>query len=129
VLIRGERGEITDTRVRYLQDFQTPLMLDLQRQDTGQNGNLEGHYHRGIIVGETWLYRKSLSLCTSQRRRDRRGDVSRQNGHLCRWRSRLLRPGSSCQDHYLSLLIDQACETQQTIHSTTQSWATTLMAR
>ncbi len=57
VLLRGERGEIHDTRVRWLADATTPLDAELTRRDTGLDGNLEGYHHAGITLGETWVYR------------------------------------------------------------------------
>ncbi|MCJ7736591.1 MAG: Gfo/Idh/MocA family oxidoreductase, partial [Anaerolineae bacterium] len=37
VLVRGERGEITNREVRYLKDFSTPVELELRRVDAGQD--------------------------------------------------------------------------------------------
>lgn len=57
VLVWGERGEIHDSTVRWLQDARTPLTKELMRRDTGHDGNLEGLYHAGITAGDAWLYR------------------------------------------------------------------------
>lgn len=51
LLVRGERGEIDGTVVRWLADARTPLRVTLERHDTGQDGNLEGHYLTGITAG------------------------------------------------------------------------------
>ena len=40
VLVRGERGEIHDTTVRYLEDATTPVTLELRRHAIGQDGDL-----------------------------------------------------------------------------------------
>ncbi|GCF11222.1 Gfo/Idh/MocA family protein [Dictyobacter arantiisoli] len=123
VLIRGERGEITDTHLRYLQDFQTPLMLELQRQDTGHYGNLEGYYHRGIIVGDTWLYRNPFPFA---RFNDDEIAVATSLARMADYVAGgpdFYSLAEAAQDHYLSLLIDQACNSGETIRSETQSWA------
>lgn len=57
LLVRGERGEIQNSTVRFLQDFQTPVAVELVRRDTGQDGNLEGLYHAGVTMGDEWVYR------------------------------------------------------------------------
>lgn len=57
VLVRGEWGEIKDHEVRYLLDAKTPAQLELKRWDLGHSGNLEGYAHRGITLGERWVYR------------------------------------------------------------------------
>ncbi len=61
VLVRGERGEITDSRLKYLRDYLTPVTLDLVRQDAGQDGNLEGYFHKGILAGDEWLYKNPFA--------------------------------------------------------------------
>ena len=61
VLIRGERGEIDGPLVRWLADVRTPVRLTLERHDTGQDGNLEGHYLEGITAGAEWLYRNPFA--------------------------------------------------------------------
>ena len=56
VLVRGERGEINDARVRWLLDAQHPVTVDLVRHDRGRDGNLEGLFHAGITLGDAWVY-------------------------------------------------------------------------
>jgi predicted dehydrogenase len=57
VLIRGERGEIRDYDVRYLEAFDKPVHFELQRQNAGEDGNLEGLWHKGYTGGAEWIYR------------------------------------------------------------------------
>jgi predicted dehydrogenase len=57
VLIRGERGEIHDAMVRYLEDATTPVTVELRRHETGQDGNLEGLGFVGISAGADWVVR------------------------------------------------------------------------
>jgi predicted dehydrogenase len=61
VLLRGERGEINGTTVRYLVDATTPVVVELTRRDTGQDGNLEGLHHAGVTLGATWVYRNPFA--------------------------------------------------------------------
>lgn len=123
VLVRGERGEIHDMQVRYLQDFRTPVTLELVRQDTGQDGNLEGYYHRGILAGSEWLYRNpwiparlsddeiAIATCLDKMEQYAAGGVS------------FYSLAEASQDHYLSLLLKQALETSEVVRSTQQVWA------
>jgi predicted dehydrogenase len=57
LLVRGERGEIQNSTVRSLRDVHTPWKVELDRRDTGHDGNLEGLYHEGITLGDEWAYR------------------------------------------------------------------------
>lgn len=61
VLVRGERGEIHDSTVRYLADATSPVVLELQRHETGRDGNLEGLGLVGITLGEEWLARNEFA--------------------------------------------------------------------
>ena len=55
--VRGERGEIEDDIVRYLNDAGDPIEQSLRRWDTGLEGNLEPPGHRGYLLGDEWVYR------------------------------------------------------------------------
>ncbi|MBI4979865.1 MAG: Gfo/Idh/MocA family oxidoreductase [Spirochaetes bacterium] len=57
LLVRGDRGEINNDTVRYLKDFRTPVRSVFFRENAGENGNLEGHYLKGIMFGDEWIYR------------------------------------------------------------------------
>lgn len=61
LLVRGDRGEIDGTTVRYLLDVQAPVALELVRRDAGRDGNLEGLFHAGITAGGEWLYRNPFA--------------------------------------------------------------------
>ena len=93
------------------------------RQDTGQNGNLEGYYHRGILAGSEWLYTNpwmparlsddeiAIATCLDKMAQYVAGGPS------------FYSLAEAAQDHYLSLLMQQALETSQVVHSTQQVWA------
>ncbi|MEM7532292.1 MAG: Gfo/Idh/MocA family oxidoreductase, partial [Chloroflexota bacterium] len=61
VLVRGERGEINNTTVRYLKDYQTPIQAELRRLNAGEDGNLEGYYFKGILLGDEWVVRNPFA--------------------------------------------------------------------
>ena len=123
VLVRGERGEINNSQVRYLKDFQTPVFLELTRANAGEDGNLEGYYHKGIIAGEEWIYRSpfiparltddeiAVATCLDRMVKYTRGGPSFYG-----------LPEAS-QDHYLNLLIAQAVKTGQKVVAKSQPWA------
>lgn len=56
ILVRGERGEIVNDEVSWLQSFDSPVYDKLRRIDTGHSGNLEGFHHKGIMGCGEWLY-------------------------------------------------------------------------
>ncbi|MEM7034336.1 MAG: Gfo/Idh/MocA family oxidoreductase, partial [Chloroflexota bacterium] len=123
VLVRGERGEINNQQVKYLQDFLTPVEFDLRRIDAGQDGNLEGYYHKGILAGNEWIYRNpfiparlsddeiAIATCLQKMSEYVQGGPS-----FCSL------PEAS-QDHYLGLMIGKAVETCKTVRAERQVWA------
>jgi predicted dehydrogenase len=123
VLVRGDRGEINNGEVRYLKDFMTPVELELRRVDAGQDGNLEGYYHKGILAGVEWVYRNpfapgrltddeiAIATCLDKMTAYAAGGPS-----FCSL-------ADAAQDHYLGLMIDQAVKTGEKVIADRQPWA------
>jgi len=123
ILVRGDKGEIVDNEVAYLEDHQTPVFYKLNRIDTGQDGNLEDYHHRGIMGGGLWLYTNpfgggrlsddELAIATSMQKM---GDYAAGGPSFYSL-------AEASQDHYLSILMHQAIETGQKVTSAPQVWA------
>lgn len=122
LLIRGDRGEINDLEVRYLQNFRTPMFHTIRRVDTGEGGNLEGRFLRGLIAGDEWVYRNpfipgrlsddELAIAECLVRMSAHVDGGPPFYSLA----------EASQDHYLQLLMHQAVETGEAVTSTRQPW-------
>ena len=124
VLVRGERGEIHDTRVRYLQDFATPITLDLRRQDAGQDGNMEGYFHSGILLGDEWVYRNPF---VPARLNDEEIAIATCLGKMAEYVAggpAFYSLGEAAQDTYLGLMVERAIEVGGPIETTSQPWST-----
>jgi len=57
IQIKGERGEVFNHKIKYLQDFKTPVESDFIRKDLGREENFEGFDLKGIFADGEWLYR------------------------------------------------------------------------
>jgi len=122
-LLRGDKGEINDSKVRYLKDFRTPIELDLKRLNTGENGNLEGHYLKGIYAGEEWVYTNpfipgkftddEIAIAACLRKMDQYVNGGQEFYSLA----------EASQDHYLALMIEEAVSTNKIVITETQTWA------
>jgi hypothetical protein len=113
------RGEINNLDIPYLIDFATPIEMQLKRIDAGQTGNLEGYHHKGYIAGGAWWYRNSFTPA-------RLSDDEIAIATCLESMARYLETGYSfyglaeaSQDHYQSILIDQAAKTGNPIESST----------
>jgi predicted dehydrogenase len=123
LLVRGDRGEINNHQVRYLQDYRTPVTLTFTRQDAGEEGNLEGYFHRGILLGSEWLYTNpfiparlsddEIAVASCMVGMDQYVDGGADMYSLA----------EASQDQYISLMIAQAIASGQTITTTRQPWA------
>jgi predicted dehydrogenase len=124
ILVRGDRGEIMNEEVSYLEDYQTPVYNEFRRVDTGHNGNLEGYYHRGIQLGGEWLYQNPFIL---GRLSDDEIAIAtclyKMGQYVAGEGNSFYSLAEASQDHYLSLLMKEAVETGQTINSVRQPWA------
>ncbi|WP_282935905.1 Gfo/Idh/MocA family oxidoreductase [Paenibacillus sp. RC67] len=123
VLIRGDRGEIVNETMTYLLDYLTPIETPLLRKDAGENGNLEGYYHKGILAGEQWAYLNPLAparltddeiaVATCLLRMDEYVHTGKPFYSLA----------DASQDHYLNLLIQQAAAIGEAVTSVLQPWS------
>jgi hypothetical protein len=123
ILIRGDRGEISNTEIRFLHDFRTPMLHTIQRVSAGEGGNLEGQFLRGLIAGDEWVYRNEflpgrlsddeIAIATCLVRMAEHADGGPDFYSLA----------EASQDHYLALMIKRAVETGETVRTEPQAWA------
>ncbi|MBC7785486.1 MAG: Gfo/Idh/MocA family oxidoreductase [Burkholderiales bacterium] len=123
VLVRGEKGEINQSRVRHLGDFKTPITFDLLRHDAGIDTNLEGYHHRGIVGGGRWWYENpfvgdrladdeiAVATCLSKM-----ADYARGGDDFYSL-------AEASHDHYLSLMMEQSAVSQTPVDVPTMAWA------
>ncbi|HEY4384684.1 MAG TPA: Gfo/Idh/MocA family oxidoreductase [Ktedonobacteraceae bacterium] len=124
LLVRGERGEINDTQLRYLADFRTPNSLTLLRQNAGEDGNLEGYYHKGILAGSEWVYTNPFSLARLSDDEIAIASCLSKMDQYVEGGPELYSLAEAAQDHYLNLMLEQALASSQPVSTTTQPWAT-----
>ena len=123
LLIRGDRGEVRGPDVRYLQDVQTPVQTEITRMSAGVDGNHEGMFLRGLLLGERWLYRNpylparlnddelAVAACLSGMHSYARGGPG------------FYSLAEASQDHYLQLMVRRAVSSGETITTSPQPWA------
>lgn len=122
-LVRGEQGEITDCSARYLLDFRTPVEMPFQRLDAGQDDDLRGLHHEGILLGNEWIYRNpfapgrlsddEIAVATCLQKMAEYVDGGPDFCSLAQ----------ASQDHYLNLLMEQSIATQQPVQTQSQVWS------
>ncbi len=120
-LLRGERGEINEDRVRYLRDHLTPVEYDLQRLQAGEYENVEGFYLRGVLGEGKWLFRNpwQVSFCDED---VAIAEVLARMGHYLETGESFYSLAEASQDQYLALMLDKAAETGKPVETETQCW-------
>jgi predicted dehydrogenase len=123
ILARGERGEIDGSEVRYLRDHRTPVHYTIRRMDAGQYTNLEGHFLRGLLAGQDWIYENpfrpadliddeiAVASCLTKMADFAAGGPS------------FYSLAEASQDHYVGLAIDEAAASGAPVRTTPRAWA------
>ena len=124
VLIRGTRGEILQDTVAWLADSRTPLTLPLRRVDAGHGGNLEGFHHKGIQLGDEWVYHSPVLPGRLADDEIAVADCLLRMSANVRNGERFYDLAQGAQDQYLSLLMDESVRTGKPVGSSRQAWAT-----
>lgn len=105
VLARGERGELSGTRVTYLKDAVTPITLQFTRH---HQDLLTGVALRGIQAGEAWVYRNPLEGAPLTDDEVAVGDCMLRMAVSARTGKSFYPWREGMQDHYLGLKMNEA---------------------
>ena len=122
-LVRGTRGEINNREVRYLADFQTPIHYELRRVDMGQTGNLDGYFHQGVLAGEQWAYRNPFPFARLMDDEIAIAACMVGMSEYVQGGPDIYSLAEACQDHYLSILMEESADSGQELVASTQPWA------
>ncbi len=92
-------------------------------QNAREDGNLEGYYHKGILAGNEWVYKNPFA---SARLSDDEIGVatclSKMDDYVAGGPD-FYSLAEASQDHYLSLMIERALASSETVTATAQPWA------
>ena len=123
LLVRGERGELSNHTVRYLKALNEPMAFEIERVSHGQEQDLKPAAFIGYRGDGAWLYRTPFSAPILM-------DDEIAVAHCMDRMMNFVRTGQSfysledaTQDTYLSILYERARQEDRTIESTTQVWA------
>jgi len=123
MLVQGDRGEIHDDQLRYLQDFRTPISTRFTRHAVGENDNLEGCYFKGIQAGDRWVY---LNPHVPGRLSDDEIAVASCLEKMQKYvesGEEFYSLAEACQDSYLASLMTEAAVAGEKRISQRQVWA------
>lgn len=123
LLVRGDRGEINDLDVRYLADYRTPVSTSLRRMAAGEGGNLEGFFLRGIMAGTEWVFTNDFMPARLSDDELAIAECLVRMAEHVQGGPDLYSLAEASQDHYLSLLMQEAAATGEPVRSRPQVWS------
>lgn len=127
IQIKGDRGELNDKDLRYLKDFQTPIISHIQRINKGEAENMEGAGLKGMILEGDWLYQNPYSEVVLSDDEIALATCLEQMADYCQGGKSSYAFAQAAQDFYLTLLIEQAIDTQTSVRSEPQPWTADLL--
>lgn len=123
LLVRGSKGEITDLSVRYLKDFQTPIEYELKRVNMGEYGDFDGYGLKGILAGEEWIYENAFIPGRMMDDEIAIASCLEKMYQYTKTGQDFYSLAEGSQDHYLSLMVDEAVRTGEKVKTESQPWA------
>jgi predicted dehydrogenase len=125
IVIRGSNGEIVDEQVTRLVDPWTPVTTPLVRRQAGVDLNLEGVDLQHINFDGRVVYRNSFAGARFSEDDLAVADLLAAMGDWCRGAGPEPYPlADACQDHLISLAINESAATGQTVTTTAEGWTT-----
>jgi len=122
IQVKGTHGEIFNSKIKYLHDYNVPIESEFVSKHMGQEDNFEGVDHKGIIGDGAWLYHNpyqgsrlvddeiAVATCLDKMAEYVRGGEG------------FYGLDEASQDQYLSLLVDEAVAGGRAVCSETQKW-------
>jgi predicted dehydrogenase len=123
LLVRGDRGEMINDTVAYLQDHKTPANLSFTRHTAGPEGNLEGNHLKGYQIGGEWIYTNPLAPGELSDDEIAVGTCMLKMAEHINGGDPLYPLEEACQDHYISLCIQEAQKEGKPITVEQPPWA------
>lgn len=122
--LQGERGEIHDTTVNYLNQDGVPVCAQMKRVDAGAYSNIEGYFHRGIMLNDHFIYKNPFNSYNPRLNDDELAiaTIMKQMGDYVKSGKDFYSLSDALQDTYLYLMMDKAIETGEAVTTTNQVW-------
>ena len=127
IAVRGSRGELVTNDVRWFADDGTPMTADLRRQDGGVDGDMTAHaLWRISFAGET-VYTNPVAPARLHDDEIAGAEMLGRMVTFANTGTPFYPLADGCQDHYLSMLMDEASSSGQVVQADPQPWADSLL--
>lgn len=128
IQIKGDRGELNDHDLRYLKAFQTPILSHIKRINKGEYENMEGLGLKGMLLEGDWLYHNPFPEVALSDDEIALATCLEKMAAYCQGGNDFYTFPQAAQDFYLTLLIEEAVASGQTVSALAQPWTAALLA-
>ncbi|RKE12758.1 putative dehydrogenase [Catellatospora citrea] len=123
IVVRGSLGELVDDRVVRLQGTRTIVESELRRRQTGRDLNLEGFDLDHISFDGSVVYTNPYPGVRLSDEEIAIATILEATGRWARGEAEAPYPlAQACQDHLISLAIDESARTGQTVEVGAEPW-------
>ncbi|MEU8077973.1 Gfo/Idh/MocA family oxidoreductase [Catellatospora citrea] len=123
IVVRGSLGELVDDRVVRLQGTRTIVESELRRRQTGRDLNLEGFDLDHISFDGAVVYTNPYAGVRLSDEEIAIATILEATGRWARGEAEAPYPlAQACQDHLISLAIDESARTGQTVEVGAEPW-------
>ncbi|MBZ0290156.1 MAG: gfo/Idh/MocA family oxidoreductase, partial [Anaerolineae bacterium] len=91
--------------------------------NTGEQGNTEGLFLKGIQVGDEWIYRNPLAPASLHDEDIAVGQCLLKMADYAEGGEPFYSLAEACQDRYLHIMIEHSLASGQAVKTARQSWA------
>ncbi len=121
--IRLTKGEITNTRISLMLDYNTPVEYNFSRVSTGQNESVLKLGSVGITAGDEWVYKSEYLSARFSDDEIAIATVLEKMYNYVHNKESFYSIEEGCQDQYLSLMIKKSYTVEGEVQTQTQPWA------
>lgn len=123
MIVRGDRGEISDLELRVMPNYGEPLVRTFMRAESGRYGDLDGFALKSIACGDRTLWTNPWPGARLMDDEIAIAVAMARMAALVRGEGKGPYPyAAAAQDQYLSLLMHEAARTGETVKSVRQPW-------
>jgi predicted dehydrogenase len=123
VAVRGQKGEIADDRIAYLEDFRSPVSEELRREEAGGEGNFEGYHLKGVSLGDRRLYANPFAPARLSDEEISQAACLAAMGEYVRSGKSFYPLAEAAQDQYLAISLKEAAASGAAVVTETRAWA------
>ncbi len=122
LLIQGDRGELVDFDLVWMDENNYPVPSKIVRNDLGHFSNLDGYSNRGLMVDGDFIYQNPYESARLNDDEIAIASIMEGMGKYSKGGGQIYPLEEALQDTYLYLIMDEAVKLGEAINTSSQIW-------